>query len=70
MVLAGWFQYLLLGYAIAGVIFAVRFVTAGIEQIDPVAGSSGMCFRLMILPGVATLWPLLLLRWRDKRRQA
>ncbi|MEO8126498.1 MAG: hypothetical protein ABJF23_22920 [Bryobacteraceae bacterium] len=58
-----WILYLLTAYALAGVLFGVAFLTAGIARVDHGAAGSGVGFRLLILPGVAALWPLLLLRW-------
>lgn len=49
-------------YAILGVVFAVWFVFRGVERIDPVAQGGPVGFRLLILPGSAALWPLLLIR--------
>lgn len=54
-------------YAGFGLLFAIAFLAAGIHRVDPVAKESGLGFRLLILPGVAALWPLLLGRWlREK----
>ena len=50
-------------YAAFGLLFAGAFLTAGINRVDPVSKGSGIGFRLIILPGVATLWPVLLTRW-------
>jgi len=50
-------------YFSLGVLFAAAFLTAGISRVDPLAKGSGAGFRLMILPGVVALWPLLLARW-------
>ena len=63
MLAAEWFVILLSVYAAFGLLFAVVFLTAGIGHIDPVAKQSGAGFRIIIAPGVAALWPLLLLRW-------
>ena len=51
-------------YAAAGVVFAIAFVVRGVERIDGHAKGAGWGFRLLILPGAAALWPLLLRRWR------
>jgi hypothetical protein len=48
-------------YAAFGAIFAIAFVLFGVDRVDPTAKTLG--FRLLILPGVAALWPLLLGRW-------
>ena len=53
----------LAAYGLAGAVFAVAFVTRGIHRIDPVAEHAPVGFRVIVLPGVAALWPLLLVRW-------
>ena len=50
-------------YAAIGFLFALAFLTVGIGRIDPGARSSGLGFRLTVLPGVVALWPLMLVRW-------
>jgi hypothetical protein len=50
-------------YALVGVVFAIAFVMRGIERVDPVAHGSGLAFRLLVLPGAAALWPVLLRKW-------
>jgi uncharacterized membrane protein YphA (DoxX/SURF4 family) len=60
---AEWFVDLLAAYAVAGVLFAIAFVTAGVQRIDSQAKGSGAAFRALIFPGAAALWPLLLRRW-------
>lgn len=57
-------------YAASGLIFAAAFLTAGIGRVDPASRGSGIGFRLIILPGVAALWPVLLTRWIRARGQA
>ena len=53
----------LAAYAAAGVAFAIAFVLFGIGRVDAVAEHSPIGFRLIVMPGVAALWPLLLTRW-------
>jgi hypothetical protein len=50
-------------YGIAGLVFAIAFVTAGVKRIDSQASGSGAGFHVLIFPGAAALWPLLLRRW-------
>jgi len=57
-------------YAVIGLVFACAFLTVGISTVDPVSKGSGIGFRLMILPGVAALWPVLLTRWIQERGRA
>src|SRR5215472_10992298 len=68
MAAAEWFVNGLLAYGALGVLFAVAFVTKGITRVDPAARGSGTGFRLIVSPGTAALWPLLLLLWIDKSR--
>lgn len=49
-------------YVLIGVVFAVYFVTKGCNQIDPNARDGSRGFRVLIFPGAAALWPLLLRR--------
>lgn len=50
-------------YAIAGIIFALGFVTVGVTWLDPAARGTSWAFRALILPGSAALWPLLAVKW-------
>ena len=50
-------------YALVGTVFAAAFVLFGIHRVDPVAKGGTLGFRLIVMPGVAALWPLLLARW-------
>jgi hypothetical protein len=50
-------------YGGLGLLFALLFVTVGLVRVDPVARGSSPAFRVLIVPGVAALWPLLLVRW-------
>ncbi len=61
--LAGTIVGALGAYAAVGIVFALVFAWRGAARIDPAAVGSTRGFRLIILPGSAALWPLLLLRW-------
>jgi hypothetical protein len=56
-------------YVAAGLVFAVPFVLRGVNRVDPVAGESTWGFRLIIVPGVVALWPLLASRLLAARRR-
>jgi hypothetical protein len=58
-----WFVKLLTVYAVIGIAFAILFVSAGVHRVDAAAKGAGPGFRLIILPGVTALWPILLIRW-------
>ena len=55
-------------YAAVGVIFAMVFVTRGVGRVDAGAVGAGVWFRVVIRPGVAALWPVMLRRWWRARR--
>ena len=50
-------------YVGLGLTFALIFVIAGVQRVDPAARGASVGFRLLILPGAAAFWPLLLWRW-------
>jgi len=50
-------------YGIAGLVFAIAFVITGVKHIDSQTIGSGAGYRVLIFPGAAVLWPLLLRRW-------
>ncbi|MCB9592527.1 MAG: hypothetical protein H6719_07330 [Sandaracinaceae bacterium] len=52
-----------LGWAAVGALVWVGFAFFGGPRAVPGMKGSSIAFRLMILPGVALLWPLVLLRW-------
>ena len=55
-------------YLFAGFVFAIFFLTKGVEKLDEAAHGSGWGFRLIIFPGTVALWPILLKKWiRIKR---
>jgi len=63
MSVAQWIVNLTMIYAAVGLVFAVPFVIFGAGRIDASAKGAPVFFRLLILPGAAALWPLLLRRW-------
>lgn len=50
-------------YAAAGAAFALGFLALGLTRIDHGAVGAGISFRLLIVPGLIALWPLMLVRW-------
>jgi len=61
--LAALFVGLLTLYGSLGAVFAVAFAARGVDAVDPMARGSSWGFRVLILPGSALFWPLLLVRW-------
>ena len=59
---------LMLGaYLGAGAVFALGFAIWGAARIDPAAHGMPISARLLLVPGAAALWPLLL--WKCILRQ-
>lgn len=50
-------------YALAGVAFAALFLPRGVDRLDARVAGAPKTLKLLILPGVAALWPLLAWRW-------
>jgi hypothetical protein len=38
-------------------------VALGIQRVDPAARGMPLTARVLLVPGAAALWPLLLLKW-------
>jgi hypothetical protein len=55
-------------YAAMGALFGIAFAWRGIDRIDPAAHGAPWTFRLLMLPGVIALWPMLALRWQKAAR--
>lgn len=54
-------------YAAAGIVLALAFVTWGITRIPPQPAFVTWGARLVLLPGAAALWPIVLRRWLKAR---
>jgi hypothetical protein len=52
-------------YLLAGAVFAVVFHRRGIAKMDHSADGATWGFRVLVTPGIISLWPLLLKRWRE-----
>ncbi|MEP7337207.1 MAG: hypothetical protein ABI977_05635 [Acidobacteriota bacterium] len=63
MTVAQWIVNLAMMYAAVGLVLAIIFVLFGLGRIDESAKGAPVFFRLLILPGAAALWPVLLRRW-------
>ncbi|MBO6688044.1 MAG: hypothetical protein NXH70_10625 [Hyphomonas sp.] len=51
-------------YALIGLLVGLIYVFGGAGRIDPAAKGKGLPFRvrLLVLPGIAGLWPLMLIK--------
>jgi hypothetical protein len=50
-------------YLALGLLFALAFAAFGVGSVDPAARGGTPGFRVLIVPGSALFWPLLLRRW-------
>ena len=55
-------------YLAGGALFAIFFLSRGLEKMDTAAHGSGWGFRLIILPGTIVLWPVLLSKWMKVKK--
>lgn len=46
-----------------GAVFTIVYHKWGLHRMDPGTHGTRLGFRLLITPGIITLWPLLALRW-------
>ena len=56
--MAQYISYGLGGYILIGIIFSLYFITRGIRNES--IGGKGIILRLLLIPGAALLWPILL----------
>jgi len=56
--MAQYISYGLGGYILIGIIFSLYFITRGIRNES--LGNRGIILRLLLIPGAALLWPILL----------
>jgi hypothetical protein len=56
-----------IAYALVGLVFAVAFLLWGLDRFDTSA-LGRIAFRPLLVPGLALLWPYMLLRWQRGSR--
>jgi len=57
-------------YLLLGVVFSVPFLLRGAARIDPDAAEGSVGFKMLVLPGVVALWPLLIGPWRRSSQRS
>jgi hypothetical protein len=57
-------------YSALGVLFAVVFLARGMNKVDHATAGAPVRFFVLVFPGVAALWPLMLRKWLRARRSA
>lgn len=56
-------------YLICGFVFAIAFITKGIDKVDEGAHGSTIGFKIIIIPGVIVFWVLLLKKWLNANKE-
>lgn len=56
-------------YLAAGLLFAILFVTKGLDKVDEGSHGAGIGFRIIIIPGCIVFWPLLLRKWMSMTKK-
>jgi hypothetical protein len=64
IVFATWLVRAAAVYVAVGVAFSAFLLVRGLRRFDEAAAQGGLGFRLLVLPGMVALWPLLLVMWR------
>lgn len=64
---AEWIVGTLGAYLAIGAVFALAFVVRGASRIDPGAKGMSLPARMLIFPGAAALWPVMLLKWLTQK---
>ena len=57
-------------YATLGLLFAASFLLRGIARVDSAARGASWLVKLLLMPGVVALWPLLASQWLEAERRA
>jgi len=50
-------------YGALGVLVAIPMAFRGVNRLDPAAAEGTWGFRLLTIPGMMVLWPLVAVRW-------
>ena len=66
--IAGIFGTILFMYLCCGIVFSIAFLVKGINKVDETTHGSTWGFKIIIIPGVIALWPLLLQKWRKTKK--
>lgn len=55
-------------YGAVGLVAALALVLRGVARIDPVIVASPRSVRLVLVPGLVALWPVMLYKWMKQAR--
>ena len=54
-------------YLVIGALLSVPMALRGLGRLDPAAAAGTAGFRVLAMPGVMVLWPMVLVRWLRER---
>ena len=54
----------LAAYIAIGIVFTVFFLLKGIAVVDSASKDTSKVFKLLIIPGIIAMWPVLANKWR------
>ncbi|MFI4860651.1 MAG: hypothetical protein ACIAXF_08230 [Phycisphaerales bacterium JB063] len=57
-----------LAYFVIGFVAGLWLVCFGLVRIDPAVSASPRHVRLVLMPGLVALWPVLLFKWARVRK--
>jgi hypothetical protein len=60
---AQWIVLTVVAYLASGLVFGSLCLARGLARLDPAAHNMPWAARLLVLPGLVALWPLMLLKW-------
>jgi hypothetical protein len=63
MLIAYFLLYLFYGYLAAGLLFGLWFVFRGVGRVEDGMRAASWRMRLILLPGSAALWPLMVYKY-------
>jgi hypothetical protein len=66
--LATWVLTALAGYVALGALFALASLVSDVQRLAPDPAPMTLPTRLLIVPGLVLLWPLLVLKWNRSSR--
>jgi hypothetical protein len=56
------------GYLGVGLAFALTMIAGGFRRLDPLAQAAPWHVKLVLIPGLAALWPIMLIKFVRGRR--
>ena len=62
------FAYLFVGllgiYLLTGLVFSIVLLVKGLSTLDPNTKTTGIGFKILMMPGIIAFWPILWRKWK------